>query len=373
MAYSFDPNKTYSTNASVGEKTSSASLADKISSGLGNISLAAQTGAAKASLAIKSAFEKKDLSLPKSATNVASTPEEKRISNPVFAQALLFPAEMKYFTMFSFKAYQKVGATDTPTSQSSVTIVLPLPANLQEQFAVDYDTPSFGPIVGAASNAVINAFRPGGGGLGEVATKAAALGVSGFVEAGEAGILNQMKSAGGASETMAQLATQALGVAPNPHMAVIFRNIGLRQHSFSYKFAPRSQAELNTLKRIIRELKVRMLPGMTSQTDTLFTFPDTCKISFGPNKDIPYTMKECVLESLSVNYSPGGSPAFFKTGDPVMVEINMSFKEMSPFTRADVTKPEAIAEAAKVTYGQTTSAAPPTQQRTGASRAGGYG
>lgn len=41
------------------------------------------------------------------------------------------------------------------------------------------------------------------------------------------------------------------------------------------------------------------------------------------------------MTGLSVNYSPNG-PAFFKTGDPVIVDISMTFKEMSAFTRLDV-------------------------------------
>lgn len=336
MAYSFDTNKTYSASSSVGEKVSLSDLSGKIKDGVGKVSDAAAAGASKASLQIKSFFEKKDLAKTATSAKSSVTPEQAKLENPAFKGALLFPAEMRYFTMFAFKAYQKVGATDAPTEQSSVTIILPMPANLQEQFSVDYDTPSFGPIVGAAQDAVVNAFRPGGGGVGSLLAKAGEAGLSGAMEAGEAGILNKMKSAGGAAETMGNMASQALGVAPNPHMAVIFRNIGLREHSFSYKFAPRSAQELYTLKTIIKELKTRMLPGTTNTGDMLFTFPDTCSISFGPKNNVPYNIKDCVLKSLSINYSPGGSPAFFKTGDPVMVEINMSFMEMSPFTRKDV-------------------------------------
>jgi hypothetical protein len=79
-----------------------------------------------------------------------------------------------------------------------------------------------------------------------------------------------------------------------------------------------------------------MLPGMSGH-DMLFSFPDVVDIKFVTGKgQAPYTIKRCVMESLDVNYSPGGSPAFFKTGDPVMVELSMSFKEMSPFTRDDI-------------------------------------
>ena len=80
-----------------------------------------------------------------------------------------------------------------------------------------------------------------------------------------------------------------------------------------------------------------MLPRVSENT-MLFSYPSTCDISFhnGDNKEVPYKIKRCVMKSLTVNYAPNGTPAFFKSGDPVMVEVSMSFMEMSPFTANDV-------------------------------------
>ena len=166
-----------------------------------------------------------------------------------------------------------------------------------------------------------------------------------------AGILKAGEKLGGATgSAVAQIAS---GTAPNPNLAVLFKNIGLRDHSFSYRFAPHSEQELKTLKEIIKQLKIRMLPGFVSAADALYTFPDMCDISFTPGAVESFKIKRCVLTNLSVNYAPNG-PAFFKTGDPVVVEISMQFKEMSPVTRRDFGEGDILAPETPATPGTNT-------------------
>lgn len=313
--------------------------ANQIKDGLGNISNAVQSAGKEYSLKIQSVFERNDIARRTSASSAANktSPEEARQSNPPFVGALTYPAEMKYFTMFAFRKYDRKNVLDSPKETPSVTIVLPMPNNLSETFSVDYQTPAMGPLAGAAIDTAIGANRDRGN---SAADKAAVNNLSGTVkDLSVAGAIGLLKTQGAAGDVLSNAAQMASGVAPNPYLAVIFSNIGLREHSFSYKFAPNSRKEMENIKQIIRELKLRMLPGMSGSSDMLFTFPDTCDISFGPTKNKPYKIKSCVMKSISVNYSPNGSPAFFKTGDPVMIEISMTFMEMSPFTRHDLDEP----------------------------------
>lgn len=321
----------YSTASSIGQKVSALNITDSINAGVSNFSAAVQMAASKLpSLSIVSKFESKDLPKGIAAKNT-TTPSEAMANKSVFAGALTFPSEMKYFTKFSFYEYDKKIVTSAAKDLPTQVVILPMPNNLQETFGVQYDTPALGPVGGAAANAVINAIRSNNPGASIAASAGDALQTG--ATAGAAMSLEALKKM---SPEAGTLGSMAFGVAPNPNMAVLFSNIGLRTHSFSYKFAPTSARELTTLKSIIAELKTRMLPGMANEGSMLFTFPDVCDIEFGPNKNMPYKIKRCVMENLSVNYTPMGSPAFFKTGDPVMVEINMSFKEMSPFTRVDM-------------------------------------
>lgn len=333
-----DPNSVFSTNSSIAQKIGLTDIANKVSSGLGSISSAAQSLFKTSSLKIQSSFTPTDFKGAGSSSigKNGQTPEEARKANKNYTSTtMVYPADIKYMTLFSFYKYERVSLSASPKSIPIATIALPMPSNLVEQFSVEYDAPALGPIIGSAADSVINAFRPGGGGYKSLkvddvtATAAAVIGAAG---------MNALKSSPVGGETLFNVTSIAAGVAPNPHLAVIFRNIGLREHSFTYKFAPNSEAELFLLKRIVKQLKHSMLPGMTEAAETLFTFPDTCKISFQPDETKPFTIKECVLKNLSVNYAPGGSPAFFRTGDPTMVEISMTFGEMSAYTRKDLPK-----------------------------------
>ena len=344
----------YSTASSLGQKISALNITDSVNAGVSGFSSAVQMAQAKfPSLSVLSKFESKDLPKGISAKDTM-TPSETMADKSAFAGALTFPSEMKYFTKFSFYEYDKKIVNVPVKIIPTQVVILPMPNNLQESFGVTYDTPALGPVGGAAANAVISAIRSNNPGAsiaesaGNVMQTGATAGAAVSLEA-----LKKMSPEAGA------LGSMAFGVAPNPNMAVLFSNIGLRSHSFSYKFAPTSAKELSTLKAIIAELKTRMLPGMANEGSMLFTFPDVCDIEFGPNKNMPYKIKRCVMENLSVNYTPMGSPAFFKTGDPVMVEINMSFKEMSPFTRADMKDDKS----SKASRDQQTSASKPGESK----------
>lgn len=322
----------YSVASSIGEKISNFSLGD-IVNGVAGGARGALDAAGYPSLKMQSKFQTNDL--PKVAgVNNSVSPEEAKKDRVRVSGALEFPSGMKHYTKFTFFEYDRSGVTVIPNLIISKVFVLPMPANLQEGFNVTYDEPMLGPIVGKASDSLINAMRTNN--LPEVGREFG----KNVLTGGVAGALNSAKSGssilGDVGKDASALYMKAMGVAPNPGIAVLFSNINLRTHSFSYKFAPTSKKELDTLKTIISELKRRMLPGLDPHGGMLFTFPDVCNIEFGPEKDKPYTIKQCVMDNMSVNYSPMGSPAFFKTNDPVMVEITMSFKETSPFTREDL-------------------------------------
>jgi hypothetical protein len=242
----------------------------------------------------------------------------------------VYPAGQKYYTLFTFNQYERIKPNDAPKEKTSISIVLPLPPELKEEFSANYTEPALG-VFGSVADSAIKGVRSV---LGDEDVKKNDNTLTGSIMAtAGAGLIKGVEKLGG--ETAGAIARMATGVTPNPYLAVVFQNVTLRTHTFQYRFAPRSEEELMVLKKIIKELKKRMLPGLTKGSDILFTFPDTCDISFGPNKDIPYKIKKCVMLSLNVNYSPNG-PAFFKTGDPVIVDITMNFKEMSAFTRVDM-------------------------------------
>jgi hypothetical protein len=327
----------FSQNVSIASKSFVDSLTDKIKSGISGISDAAKGAASSASLKVESSFPSPDFKSRPAVASKAASPTEKIAKRAKYAGALEYPAAMKYYTRFMFYKYERGDVLSPPKNKPLVTIVLPMPANLVENFGVEYQTPALGPVVGAAADSIVNQLKQGGSGMSVL--KSAAGAVTSAEKLGEAAGASFMfnKPGGKAGEMAAVLGSTAFGVAPNPHLAVMFSNIGLREHSFSYRFAPNSKEELALLKQIIKQFKINMLPKVSENT-MLFSYPSTCQISFhnGGYKEVPYKIKQCVMKSLTVNYAPNGTPAFFKTGDPVMVEVSMSFMEMSPFTANDV-------------------------------------
>ena len=312
--------------ASLADKVSLNGLKDLASKGVDKLSGAASGLFAKSpAAAIATQFPTN--ALPKIPPKADATPPPPA-KPKVPAGALTYPTDLKYYAMFKFVTYKRVLATDKPEESYTATIILPMPANLSEAFSIDYQTHALG-VAGAASDVAIRAAREAQGASGGVRGAGSDITTEGVLTGAITNIGAKMlgdKAAG-------DIARIATGLTPNPYEAVIFNNVKLREHTFTYRFAPNSQPELETVKKIIKQLKKSMLPSfIAGSADTAFSFPDYCEISFGP-KQI-YKMKKSVMTGMSINYSPNG-PAFFKTGDPVIVEISMMFREIEPYTRRD--------------------------------------
>lgn len=334
-----DINSTYSQNNTIDAKVFVENTKNAIQSGLGKISDAISSGANTVRLKVKSAFETKDMEKVKGSGRSEKSPEQTKTRNAPPASALVYPANMRHYAMFSFVAYERGFATSTPKDKHTFVAVLPVPSNLSDQFGIEYSSTALGPVAGALNGTVLAGLRQAHVGGQSASAGDYAKDTAGVALLGAAGMagkaVSEFTGASGGEGTAKALAGIASGVAPNPYIAMLFQNVAPRDHQFSYRFAPHSEAELKTIKQIIKQLKTRMLPGMTSGTDMLFTYPDLCDITFSPGTLPDYKIKRCVLKNLTVNYGPNG-PSFFKTGDPTVVEISMSFTEVSPFTRRDL-------------------------------------
>ncbi len=343
-----DPNSAFSTLSSVGQKVESIQLAEKISSGVNSIVNATQKSFNDVSVKVKSAFTKDDVARQARdvSSNISDKPAVRRVQSlPSFTSPDFYPAEMKYFTKFTFWTRERKLALSIGEKKISYTIFLPLPSNISETFDINYETPNLG-IIGGSLDTLINQYRNTEGPVQKLedyltlnnAKKVAMETLKVGADAAAAGVLQKMATSDSLGGFGAALRNQ-LRVAPNPFQATIFSNVQLRTHGFKYKFAPKSEKELKQLKGIIKKLKRAMLPGdggFGENISLLLDFPDNCDIEFGPVEGKPYFFKTCVLSGMTVNYTPENTPAFFKTGDPVAVEIDMTFKEVQALKRSDL-------------------------------------
>ena len=130
------------------------------------------------------------------------------------------------------------------------------------------------------------------------------------------------------------------GIAINPHLAVIFRGVGFREHGFQYKFVARNQSESDTLKNIIEAFRFHMLPsnaigGSGTTVGLAFDYPDEFELSFSEKiKSNLYEIGTSVLKNMQVTYNGENLPIFFEdTGAPVSIALTLQFQEVKLYTR----------------------------------------
>jgi len=253
-----------------------------------------------------------------------------------YRSGLTYPEDLgEYFIIFMFKSYQRKAPITEFIELPQVTINLPIPTNLQEQFNMQYSDKQLGTIGFLEEN-----LKPITGTAKEIGQ---ALGstIRGSIDqatlAPSEAVLYGLRTLGGISDSIGSASDVATGAIMNPFQTLVFQGVNLRTHSFSFKFSPNSRAESEKLKEIINQFKIRMHPAKTSSS-LFLTFPDVVDIKFGKKDGTPYFFKTCFLESMTVNYSPQGTPAFFAdTFNPVEVELTLNLKEIKPLTRNDFT------------------------------------
>lgn len=345
----------------LGVSTTLQNLETKAKEGINDLSDAIKSKTNPNLADVKTSFPTKDIGGKKNGSpqKAKAIPESKpkEIRNQ-FLKPLeslsYFPTAMKYY--IGFKIYDKVGKNplSLKVKKPVVDIYLPMPTNLLDASTLNYDAASIGPLGAAASNVINNLQQQTAASdnlntFTENLTKKVISNpgelVSQAVDALAAQGISQLKKLPVGGSTINALTRQALRISPNPFLAVIFSNIDLRTHQFSYKFSPRSETELLKLKEIIQNFRKAALPatknvGSSNDGNYLLGFPYEVEVEFYPDKTVPYFFKPCVITGISFNYAPDGTPAFFKTGDPVAVEFTINLQEMEVITREDIEENE---------------------------------
>lgn len=143
--------------------------------------------------------------------------------------------------------------------------------------------------------------------------------------------------------SVGQAAMIGAGVAVNPYMSVFFAGPGdFRTHTFSYDFIPQSKPESIMVQNIIKELKLRMLPGKMQNADHSYflSFPHQFRINFyaaGKQDSQLFQIDRCVLTNMSVDYAGQGTPVFFEgtEGYPYNTKLDLTFQDTRFITKED--------------------------------------
>lgn len=255
-----------------------------------------------------------------------------------YSDTTIYPPElanMDYYFKMEFMEYKRPSLTEAPQSEVRFSITLPIPTTLIEAYGVAYSEGKYGATLGNVINAIDR-----GGDQSDV-TVGTGLGVArgaGQSAAAQA-VAGKLAPVGIDAEGLSGVFDQTLGSIINPHLSMFFQGPTLREHQFNWMFAPKNQKDSKGLKEIYYRIKRSALPTFTSQAaHTTLEYPMMVKLRIMTKGEDLYPFKICVIPAASLNYAPGGTPAFHTDGKAVLMALNLSFKEIEYFTSDDILK-----------------------------------
>jgi len=158
--------------------------------------------------------------------------------------------------------------------------------------------------------------------------------------AAAAAIRKTVQKVGGDTLTNDDIFGGISGAILNPNVELMYGGTDLRNFSLKYKLVPRDFDETVAINQILNTFKRAMLPkldpGAVMGTTSPGIFkgfigvPDLCRVAFMKgSKEHPRLprYKMCAITAVDVNYTPDGAYATYKDGQPVAVELTLSFQE----------------------------------------------
>ena len=287
-----------------------------------------------------------------------------RIKNGQYV--FVFPEEVisQNYMMLQVLEKTRKNASSPPVENVGRTFIFPMPGNLAVASKMDYEQKGLGALGALAagraqgsgamddiSGLIEQKFNslPGMGndtgstGEAEAAdltsdqllASAVTLGAGLVAKKYGGNLLGGIVAGAGGANVLAGLGLSER-IAINPHLAVLFKQVGLRQFAFQYKFIARNAEESDMLRDIIRALQYHMHPEYFAG-NFAFRYPDEFKLYFSSNRsEWLFNIKKCVLTDMTVNYNGENMPIFFEdVGGPVSIDINMSFQETEILTKKD--------------------------------------
>jgi hypothetical protein len=262
--------------------------------------------------------------------------------------AMSFPGDienMPYYTTLKFVKYSRPFAGSTATEQTTGTVVLPLPEQLTDSNDVRYNGANYGVYgaMGAAIGAAIgnadlgelNEAKKAGQSLAQAYNNAA-----GTQDYARIAAMMAIAAVPGNMQDgkAAQIVQGSLGVVQNPHLALLFDGVNLRQHTLSWKLSPKTEAEAKSLGTLIYFMKKVSLPSYNATVNKFaLDYPNQVIVDY---KDVDKQYKDSIKKSMIMNVSveiANDGPAFYKSGRPVEVRLALALTEVEIRTQEDYT------------------------------------
>lgn len=130
-----------------------------------------------------------------------------------------------------------------------------------------------------------------------------------------------------------------LGIASNPKKEQTFKGVDFRKFTFEYQFFPRSSAESMNVMSIIETFKLHMHPEFKTENQFIYIYPSEFDITYYTghveNQNL-HRHTSCVLEEMTVNYTPNGNFSVFSDGMPTQINISLGFRELMLLSKETV-------------------------------------
>ena len=243
-----------------------------------------------------------------------------------------FPQEVpEFYTRMSLRKYErpKPGAASTPTMRTYIR--LPIPLQLIDSFNISVSGNNMDLLgnldnasaqMQAAGKTLTDEFKSASEGEG-----AAIMRMVGMVAALTPGISDQ---------NLGKFSQSQLGVIRNPHLTTIFEGVALKIYQFTWKLSPKSEKEALMMNRMIDYIKAFMHPEIIGEGFAL-DYPYLATVEFvtgSSSANLP-NVSDSFITGLVINSTGGGTAAFYRDGNPVVIEITMSLQEIDSKTRKD--------------------------------------
>tara|TARA_Y100001934_G_C12346053_1_gene772848 strand:- start:37 stop:1338 length:1302 start_codon:yes stop_codon:yes gene_type:complete len=239
------------------------------------------------------------------------------------------------------------------------TVLLQIPANIQDGNAVSAGDSKMNSIVGAAVGGATGLMENVGTALA-TAPEGDETRMGNAIAEGQKVIKNMITDSGvgndvrglitkklaasavnalGGNVTVNQILSRQDGTIFNPNMELLFNGPTLRNFRFSFKMTPRSEKEAEQIKLIVRTFKMNMAPKVNAGGSSLFLkTPNVFELRYkSGRKDHPFLhkFKQCFLTDISVNYTAEGVYATYENKEPISMIMDLTFKELEPIYDID--------------------------------------
>ena len=240
---------------------------------------------------------------------------------------------------FEFSNTNLSGGGSRPKNRKGLgSVYLPIPGGIADTNTVSWGPDSLNPLEMGAAMTLSTAFTEG---LSPAAKELGGIFKSMQNNAGAIKGALGTALAASAAGTGASVVKRTKGAIVNPNMELLFNSPQLRQFTFNWKLAPRSQDEAMEVIKIIRFFKQGMSP-IRESPNLFLKAPNTWKLTYlhKNRNDHKYLnrFKECALMNFQTQYTPEGNYATFEDGVMTAYQINLTFQELEPVYSTDYEK-----------------------------------